>query len=552
MKHARFRRMDPAMSTDGVFDVPLPRNEPVLGFAPGSPERASLERALDEVAAERLDIPALIDGAEVRSGVTSDVVMPHAHTHVLGVVHQTRGADVQRAIEGARRVAPEWAALSFEDRAAIFLRAAELLAGPWRMRINAACMLGQSKTCHQAEIDAACELIDFFRFNVAFARRLLAEQPVSAPGIWNRSDYRPLEGFVLAITPFNFLSIAVNLPTAPALMGNVVLWKPANTSMLGAWHCLQLLREAGLPDGVIQLVPGDGPEQGAAALASEHLAGIHFTGSTGTFRALWKGVAERLESYRSFPRIVGETGGKDFIVFHESADLDAAVTAIVRGAYEYQGQKCSAASRLYVPRSLWAELRERLEAELAKVKVGDVRDFSNFMGAVIDARAYAKITGYQALAHQTAEVVIGGTADDSVGYFVQPTFVRVDDPKHRLMQEEIFGPVATAFVYDDARWDETLDLLDGTSPYGLTGAVFARDRQVLAAATQRLRNAAGNFYLNDKPTGAVVGQQPFGGGRGSGTNDKAGAMWNLLRWVSPRSIKETFVPPRDWRYPFLG
>ncbi len=552
MKRTPPGRLDRSMSSDGVFEVPNPSNEPVLAYAPASPERAFLERALEEVAGQTLDIPAVIDGREVRSGVTTDVVMPHAHDHVLGKVHRTMGADVERAIAGALRVAPDWASLGFEDRAAVFLRAAELLAGPWRMRINAACMLGQSKTCHQAEIDAACELIDFFRFNVAFARRILAEQPISSPGLWNRSDYRPLEGFVLAITPFNFLSIAVNLPTAPALMGNVVLWKPANTSMVGAWHCLQLLREAGLPDGVIQLIPGDGPEQGAAALASKDLAGIHFTGSTGTFRALWKGVAERLETYRSFPRIVGETGGKDFIVFHESADLEEAVTAIVRGAYEYQGQKCSAVSRLYVPRSRWAELADRVRAELGQVKVGDVRDFSNFMGAVIDDRAFAKITRYQALARETAEVVFGGTADDSVGYFVHPTFVRVDDPKHRLMQEEIFGPLATAYVYDEARWDETLDLVETTSPYGLTGAVFAQDRRVLAQATARLRNAAGNFYLNDKPTGAVVGQQPFGGGRGSGTNDKAGAMWNLLRWVSPRSIKETFAPPRDWRYPFLG
>ncbi|MEM9072909.1 MAG: L-glutamate gamma-semialdehyde dehydrogenase [Myxococcota bacterium] len=539
------------MATHGVFDVPLPRNEPVLNFASGSPERAKLDAALASIAGETLDIPAVIDGEEVRSGELTDVVMPHAHQHVLGRLHQTKADDVERAIAGALKVAPEWAAMSFEDRAAIFLRAAELLAGPWRQRINAACMLGQSKTCHQAEIDASCELIDFFRFNVAFARQIYEVQPISSPGIWNRTDYRPLEGFVLAVTPFNFLSIAINIAAAPALMGNVVLWKPSNTSMVGVWHGLQLLRAAGLPDGVIQLIPGDGPEQGEAALASEHLAGIHFTGSTRTFRSLWRGVGERLDQYRTFPRIIGETGGKDFIAFHPSADVEEAATAIVRGSFEYQGQKCSAASRLYIPKSMWGALRERVVAELAEVRVGDVRDYRNFMGAVIDARAYEKITGYQALARESAEVVFGGSAKNDVGYFVDPTVVRVDDPKHRLMQEEIFGPVVTAFVYDDAKWEETLDLVDSTSPYALTGAVFGRDRAVLAKAAARLRNAAGNFYLNDKPTGAVVGQQPFGGARASGTNDKAGAMWNLLRWVSPRSIKENLAPPTDWRYPFL-
>lgn len=534
-----------------VFRVPPPRNEPVTPFLPGSPEVNRLDEALATIAGEKLDIPAFIDGREVRGGKTTDVVMPHDHQHVLGTVHHASGADVQHAITGAMKVAPQWAAMSFEDRAAIFLRAAEMLAGPWRMRINAACMLGQSKTCHQAEIDAACELIDFFRFNVSFARELIEGQPISSSTIWNRTLYRPLEGFVFAITPFNFLSIAVNLPTAPALMGNVVLWKPSHTSMVGAWHCLQLLREAGLPDGVIQLVPGDGPEQGAAALGSEHLAGIHFTGSTGTFRALWKGVAENLERYRSYPRVIGETGGKDFIVFHPSADLETSVTAIVRGGYEYQGQKCSAASRLYIPKSLWGALRERVCDELGKVKVGDVRDRSNFLGAVIDERAWDKITGYQKLAKESSEVVFGGTADKSKGWFIDPTLARVDDPKHRLMQEEIFGPVVSAYVYDDAKWDEMLGWVDSTSPYALTGAVFGRDRSALAQASRVLRQAAGNFYLNDKPTGAVVGQQPFGGARASGTNDKAGSYLNLLRWVSPQSIKENLSPPREWPYAWL-
>lgn len=534
-----------------VFRVPPPRNEPVTPFLPGSPEVNRLDEALSRIAGEKLDIPAFIDGKEIRGSKTTPVVMPHDHAHVLGTIHHASGDDVQKAIAGALKVAPAWAAMSFEDRAAIFLRAAEMLAGPWRMRINAACMLGQSKTCHQAEIDAACELIDFFRFNVAFARQLIEGQPISSSTIWNRTLYRPLEGFVFAITPFNFLSIAVNLPTAPALMGNVVLWKPSHTSMVGAWHCLQLLREAGLPDGVIQLVPGDGPEQGNAALSSEHLAGIHFTGSTGTFRALWKGVGDNLERYRSYPRVVGETGGKDFIVFHPSADLESSVTAIVRGGYEYQGQKCSAASRLYIPKSLWSAIRERVCDELGKVKVGDVRDRSNFLGAVIDERAWDKITGYQTLAKESAEVVFGGGADKSKGWFVDPTLARVDDPKHRLMQEEIFGPVVSAYVYEDARWDEMLAWVDSTSPYALTGAVFGRDRAALAHASRVLSQSAGNFYLNDKPTGAVVGQQPFGGARASGTNDKAGSYLNLLRWVSPQSIKENLSPPREWPYAWL-
>ena len=540
---------------DGIFEVPLPENEPVLSFAPGSPERAKLDVALAQVASEVVEIPTVIDGRALfagKDGRTTDVVMPHDHAHRLGRVHHATPAQVQQAIDGALRVAPAWQALPFEERAAIFLRAADLLAGPWRARINAACMLGHSKTCHQAEIDAACELIDFFRFNVAFARQILTVQPRSVPGQWNRTDYRPLEGFVFAVAPFNFLSIAVNLPAAPVLLGNVALWKPSHTSAVGVWHCLELLRAAGLPDGVIQLVPGDGPEQGAVALASEHLAGIHFTGSTATFRALYRGVGEHLDRYRTLPRLVGETGGKDFIVAHPSADVDEVATAIVRGGFEYQGQKCSAASRIYLPESLWPAISERVRAMTSELRMGDVRDYTSFVGAVIDRRAFDKISGYQKLARDTAKVLAGGHSDDSKGFFVEPTFVQVDDPKHRLMQEEIFGPVVTAYVFDDARYDEALTLVDTTSPYALTGAVFSRDRAAVTHTMARLRHAAGNFYVNDKPTGAVVGQQPFGGARASGTNDKAGSLWNLGRWLSPRSLKENLLPPKDWRYPFLG
>lgn len=535
-----------------MIPIPTPVNEPVDTHAPGTPARARLEEALRTLAASPIEVPAWIDGREVRTGRTTKVVMPHRHRHVLAEAHETGAAEVEAAIAGAMKVAPAWAAMPFEARAAIFLRAAELLAGPHRARINAACMLGQSKTPHQSEIDAVCELADFFRFNVHFLRQLHEEQPLSPAGQWNRLELRPLEGFVLAVCPFNFLSIAANLPTAPALAGNVVLWKPSTTSLFGCWHVLDVLREAGLPDGVIQLIPGDGPVQGQVALASEHLAGIHFTGSTGTFRALWKGVAQNLERYRTFPRLVGETGGKDFILAHPSADPIALATGIVRGGFEYQGQKCSAASRIYVPRSLWPEVRDRAVADTQAMKVGDVADFSTFVGAVIDARAYQRITQYQALARESARVLVGGGASDAEGFFVEPTLVEVEDPRHRLMQEEIFGPVVSVFVYDDARWSETLDLVDTTSPYALTGAIFSRDRAAIAEASTRLRNAAGNFYVNDKPTGAVVGQQPFGGARASGTNDKAGAPFNIARWLSPRSIKETFVSPTAWRYPYQG
>jgi 1-pyrroline-5-carboxylate dehydrogenase len=479
--------------------------------------------------------------------------MPHAHRNVLAVAHEAKGEHVQKAIDAAMAAAPAWSSTRFEDRAAIFLKAADLLTGPWRARINAVCMLGQSKTVHQSEIDAVCELADFWRFNVHYAEQIYAEQPISVRGQWNRIDHRPLEGFVLAVTPFNFLSICANLPTAPILAGNVALWKPATTALRGCWAILELLREAGLPEGVLNLIPGAGPEQGAAALDSEHLAGIHFTGSTATFKALWKGVAERLDRYRAYPRIVGETGGKDYIVAHPSADPEALATAISRGAFEFQGQKCSAVSRVYVPKSLWPQVRDGVVADMEAMTYGDVTDFRCFGGAVIDEKAYDKITGYVELAKETATIVKGGEHDRSEGYFVHPTFVQVDDPKHRLMREEIFGPVVTAHVYDDATpWREVLELVDSTSPYGLTGAVFARDRYAIREAEDGLRQSAGNFYINDKPTGAVVCQQPFGGARQSGTNDKAGFRYNIQRWISPRSIKENLVPATDFRYPYMG
>ncbi len=532
--------------------IPPPVNEPVQSYAPGTRERAALTEALATASKERVEIPVVVGGREVRTGRMIDVTMPHRHAHVIARAHEAGAEEVDAAIEGAVQAAPAWAAMSFEDRAGIFLRAADLLAGPHRQRVNAACMLGQSKTSHQSEIDAVCELADFFRFNVAFLRKLHDEQPISAAGTWNRSELRALEGFVLAITPFNFLSIAANLPTAPILCGNVALWKPSSTSLLGCWRVMEILREAGLPDGVLSFLPGEGAAQAAPALASEHLAGIHFTGSTGTFKKLWKSVADNLDHYRTFPRLVGETGGKDFILAHPSADRAALATAIVRGGFEYQGQKCSAASRIYVPRSMWNEVRDRVVADTKTIRVGDVADYETFMGAVIDKRAHERIRGCQAIAEDTAKIHAGGGASSEVGWFIEPTFVEVDDPKHRLMQEEIFGPVVTAWVYDDSKWSDVLGVVDSTSPYALTGAVFANDRGAVAEASRALRNSAGNFYVNDKPTGAVVGQQPFGGARASGTNDKAGSAWNLMRWISPRSIKETFVPARDYRYPFLA
>jgi len=537
----------------GMFTVPTPTNEPVRAYAPGSAERASLQAALDARAAEVIDIPCVIGGEHVYTDDVLPVTMPCDHGHVLARVHIATPELVNRAVDAAEAARADWAALPWEQRLSVYLRAATLLAGPWRDRVNAATMLGQAKTCFQSEIDAACELIDFWRFNTAYAAGILGEQPPeNAPGVWNRLDHRPLDGFVFAVTPFNFNSIALNLPTVPTLMGNTTVWKPATTSAAGVWELMQLLEAAGLPPGVVNMVNGHGADVGDPVLQRPELAGLHFTGSTGTFQHLWRTIGQRIGDYRAYPRIVGETGGKDFIAAHPSADPDAVAVAIVRGAYEFQGQKCSAASRVYLPKSLWPAVRDRVVAELEQVKMGDVRDFSNFVSAVIDERAFRKHSEYLALGKAEAETIAGGSADDSTGWFVQPTLFQVDDPKHRLMREEIFGPICTAYVYDDADWEQTLTLVDQTSPYALTGAIFARDRHVIEAATERLRFAAGNFYVNDKPTGAVVGQQPFGGSRASGTNDKAGSPLNLLRWTSPRSIKETFAPATDWRYPFLG
>ena len=539
--------------TNAINRVPAPHNEPVKDFAPGSPERASLKKRLEELANERIEIPMVIGGQNVTTGNIYETVMPHETKHVLGDVHFGTGKHLEDSVVAAADAHHDWANLPWEERAAVFLRAAELLAGPWRDTINASTMLGQSKTVHQAEIDAACELIDFWRFNVYFAERIYAEQPGAAPGMWNQLDYRPLEGFVFAVTPFNFTSIAANLPTAPALMGNTVVWKPSPTQAFSAHYLMELLMAAGLPDGVINLVHGAGPEIGEPALAHPDLAGIHFTGSTGTFEWMWRQIGEHVSNYRNFPRLVGETGGKDFIVAHASASSDALATALIRGAFEYQGQKCSAASRIYVPDNLWPGLRERIADEVPQIKMGDVTDFSNFMGAVIDDRAFVrhKEALHEANSSPDLDIVAGGSAEDSIGYFVEPTVVKTDDPKNRLMREELFGPVVTVYVYPEKDFEEALELADTSTPYGLTGAVFAQDTYAIERAKSRLRWAAGNFYVNDKPTGAVVGQQPFGGARRSGTNDKAGSLWNLVRWVSPRTIKETFSPPTDYRYPFM-
>jgi 1-pyrroline-5-carboxylate dehydrogenase len=534
--------------------VPEPRNEPVLSYAPGTSERQALKEALGRLATAH-DIPLVIGGEEVRTGRTVKVASPHRHDLDLGVCHEAGPDEVAAAIRAAQAARPAWSRMAPADRAAIFLRAAERLAGPFRQTLNAATMLGQSKTAHQAEIDAACETIDFFRFNVAYAQRIAEEQPLSPPGQWNQLDLRPLEGFVYAVTPFNFTSIAANLPTAPALMGNTVVWKPARMAMLAAHYVMTLLREAGLPDGVINFVPGPPEEVSDAVLAHRELAGVHFTGSTAVFRAIWQKVAARLPEYRGFPRLVGETGGKDFIVAHPSADPEALATAIVRGGYEFQGQKCSAVSRVYVPDALWHHgLKDRLHGLIDEIKVGDPSDFRCFMGAVIDEKAFSRIRGYVTRARHAAgtRVTAGGTFRDETGWFIDPTLVESEDPGSPVMSEEIFGPVVALHVYPEKAWRETLALVDGTSPYALTGAVFARDRAAILEARQALRDAAGNFYINDKPTGAVVGQQPFGGARASGTNDKAGSPWNLLRWVSPRAIKETLAPPSDFRYPFMA
>jgi len=539
--------------SNGIFSAPRPRNEPVLSFAPGSDERGALRAALERMAGEVIEITPRIAGARVTTGRTAQAVMPHDHRHVLAVWHQAGAAEVAQAIEAARAAHREWSRLPWQERAAVFLRAAELLAGPYRMRLNAATMLGQSKTAHQAEIDAACELIDFWRFNVAYAEQIYRQQPESAPGCWNRLEHRALEGFVLAITPFNFTSIAANLPTAPALLGNTVVWKPASSAVFVAHALMDLLDAAGLPPGVVNMVPGPASEVGEVALASPDLAGVHFTGSTSTFQWIWETVGRHIRRYRSYPRLVGETGGKDFVLAHASADAQAVATALTRGAFEYQGQKCSAASRAFLPASLWPAVEERLRADVAAIRVGDVRDFGNFMGAVIDQEAFGKVRGAIDLARRSpdAEILVGGRCDDRTGWFVEPTVVRARTPDLSLLREEIFGPVLTVFVYADGDLDEAVALCDRGTVYALTGAVFARDRGAIARITEALTHAAGNFYINDKPTGAVVGQQPFGGARLSGTNDKAGSPLNLLRWVSPRVIKETFAPPTDFRYPFL-
>ena len=541
------------MSTHAIFRTPAPRNEPINDYAPGSPERERLQRRVEQIRSERIEIPLVIGGKDITTGDLKQAVMPHDKDHVLADVHQGGAEHVQLAIDAAAAAWADWSRWPWEERASVLLRAAELLAGPWRDTLNAATMLGQSKTAHQAEIDAACESIDFLRFNVEFMTRIYAEQPISSPGIWNRMEYRPLEGFVFAVSPFNFTAIAANLTSSPALMGNAIVWKPAGTAMLSAYYLMRLFQEAGLPDGVINLVYGSGPTIGDAALASPQLAGIHFTGSTKVFNGMWRTVASNMERFRNYPRIVGETGGKDFIVAHPSADVDALATAIVRGSFEYQGQKCSASSRIYAPSNLWPALRERLQEQVATITMGDVSDFGNFMGAVIDSSSFRTQADAieEAKANAESDIVVGGGYDDSKGYFVEPTVIETRDPGFRTMREELFGPVVTTYVYDENRWDDTLDLVDTTAPYGLTGAVFSEDRAAAAEAQLKLRYAAGNFYVNDKPTGAVVGQQPFGGARASGTNDKAGSMWNLIRWVSPRSIKETFTPPTSYRYPFM-
>ena len=539
------------MSFNGHRRVPPPVNEPVRSYAPGSPERASLKARLAAMAAETIEIPLVIGGKDIRTGSTERSVMPHDHAHTLATYHKASEQHVVQAIEAARAAHQEWSRWAFEDRAAVFLKAAELLTTSWRDTLNAATMLGQSKTAFQAEIDSACEIIDFWRFNVHFAQELLDEQPISDHTMWNQLEYRPLEGFVYAVTPFNFTSIAANLPTAPALMGNTVVWKPASSAMFSAHYVMQLLEEAGLPPGVINFVAGDAAMISKVLLSHRDLAGVHFTGSTGVFNDMWKTIGASMASYGSYPRIVGETGGKDFVVAHASADPAALATAVVRGGFEFQGQKCSAVSRIYVPRSIWAEVRDRMTAMMADIRIGDVQDFRNFMGAVIDQRAFDKISGYIQGAGKDASILAGGDCDDRSGYFIRPTLIEAKDPAHRLLCEEVFGPVVTAHVYDDACWHDTLALVDRTSPYALTGAVFSQDRKAVVEAAEALRDAAGNFYVNDKPTGAVVGQQPFGGARGSGTNDKAGSKLNLVRWVSARTVKENFNPPKDYRYPFM-
>ncbi|HCX22690.1 MAG: 1-pyrroline-5-carboxylate dehydrogenase [Flammeovirgaceae bacterium] len=537
----------------GNYYIPTPSNEPVLTYAPGTPERAALKEAVAAARKEERDIPMYIGGKEVRTGNTITMSPPYDHQHVLGQFHEGDASHVTQAIDAALSAKEAWENMAWEQRASIFLKAADLIAGPYRAKINAATMLAQSKNAFQAEIDAACEFIDFLRFNASYMQEIYMEQPESAPGIWNRLEYRPLEGFVFAITPFNFTAIAGNLPAAPALMGNTVVWKPNYTQIYSAQVIMEVFKEAGLPDGVINLIYVDGPVAGDVVFKHKDFAGLHFTGSTGVFKHLWKTIGENIDLYRTYPRIVGETGGKDFVVAHKSADAQEVATGLIRGAFEFQGQKCSAASRAYIPSNIWADVKGHMSEALREISMGSPEDFSNFVNAVIDKKAFDKIAKYidQAKEDKDVEVIFGGSYDDSVGYFIEPTVILAKDPKYTTMCEEIFGPVLTIFVYEPDEFEATLELVDNTSPYALTGAVFSKDRYAVELAAKKLRNSAGNFYINDKPTGAVVGQQPFGGARGSGTNDKAGAAMNLLRWVSARTIKETFVPPKNYRYPFL-
>lgn len=536
------------------FNLPLPPNEPIKGYAPGSPERATLKVKLKELRVQQIEIPLIIGGKEIKTGKKGKCILPHNHQTVIGEYHQAGEKEVKMAINAALSAREKWAAIAWQDRISVFMKAAELLSGSWRDISNAATMLTQSKNAFQAEIDAAAELIDFFRFNSYYAMQIFEQQPPYSPlGTWNRMEYRPLEGFVFAVTPFNFTSIAGNLPSSPAIMGNVVLWKPASSAVYSAYKIMKLFQAAGLPDGVINFIPGSGGKVGNPVMNSPELAGIHFTGSTATFQNMWKTVGDNIKNYKWYPRIVGETGGKDFIFAHNSADIRELGVAIIRGAFEYQGQKCSAASRAYIPKSIWGDLKDFLITELKTVTMGDVEDFSNFMNAVIDRAAFASITEYIDFIKDSneAEIIFGGGYDDSKGYFIEPTLVVTTNPNFRTMREEIFGPVMTIFIYDDDKFEETLHLCDETSPYALTGAIFANDRYAVEMADSVLVNSAGNFYINDKPTGAVVGQQPFGGGRASGTNDKAGSFLNMIRWVTPRTIKENYVPPKDYRYPFM-
>ena len=537
------------------FNLSLPSNEPIKSYAPGTPERKDIKAKLKELKARQVEIPIIIGGKEVKTGNLGECVLPHDHKTAVGTYHKAGEKEIQEAIETSLMVHRQWAEMDWQDRASIFLRAADILAGPWRSLLNAASMLCQSKNVFQAEVDAACEFIDFLRFNAFYAMQIYEQQPpISTTGTWNRLEYRPLEGFIFASTPFNFTSIAGNLPSAPVIMGNVALWKPASNATYSAYYLMKLFQEAGLPDGVINFIPGAGSKVGPIIMNSPDLAGIHFTGSTATFQNMWQTVGNNIKNYKSYPRIVGETGGKDFILVHKDTKIDELGTALIRGAFEYQGQKCSAASRAYIPSSLWIDLKDFILEEMKTVKMGDVEDFSNFINAVIDEAAFSKITEYIEFIKDSneAEIVFGGNYDNSKGYFIEPTIAVTTNPHFRTMEEEIFGPVLTVYVYEDDKFEETLHLCDETSPYGLTGAIFSRNREAIRLAEKILVNAAGNFYINDKPTGAVVGQQPFGGSRASGTNDKAGSFLNMIRWVTPRTIKETFVPPTDYRYPFMG